>query len=70
MLALTTESAMTRNDVALLGLLATGLPADSVARRLNLSPRTLRRRLREVCDKVGAGTPIEAVAWAARRNLI
>jgi len=70
MLALTTESAMSGNDVALLGLLATGLPADSVARRLNLSPRTLRRRLREVCDKVGAGTPIEAVAWAARRNLI
>jgi DNA-binding CsgD family transcriptional regulator len=58
------------DDVRLLMLLAGGLPANAVARKMNLSPRTLRRRTRTLCDKIGVHTPIEAVAWAARRLLI
>jgi DNA-binding CsgD family transcriptional regulator len=58
------------DDLRLLTLLAGGLPANAVARKMNLSPRTLRRRTRAVCDKIGVHTPIEAVAWAARRLLI
>ncbi|MBP0460299.1 helix-turn-helix transcriptional regulator [Streptomyces bomunensis] len=54
----------------MLSLLATGLPVESVARRLNVCPRTVRRRCRGVCDKIGVSSVIEAVAWAARRRLI
>jgi DNA-binding NarL/FixJ family response regulator len=57
-------------DVRLLELLGRGLPAGSVARRLGMSERTVRRRTRAVCDRLGVGTPIEAVVWAARRGLI
>ncbi|GAA1266466.1 MULTISPECIES: LuxR C-terminal-related transcriptional regulator [Streptomyces] len=59
-----------RDEVHLLSLLATGLPIESVARRLNVCPRTVRRRCRGVCDKIGVSSVIEAVAWAARRRLI
>lgn len=64
------EAGLDGDDVCLLMLLAGGLPANAVARKMNLSPRTLRRRTRAVCDKIGVHTPIEAVAWAARRLLI
>jgi DNA-binding NarL/FixJ family response regulator len=66
-----TQKAYLRNDeVHLLSLLATGLPVESVARRLHVCPRTVRRRYRGVCDKIGVNSVIEAVAWAARRGLI
>lgn len=58
------------DDVRLLSLLADGLPTQAVARSLNTSPRTLQRRTRELCDRIGVRTPVEAVAWAARRQLI
>ncbi len=64
------QTGLEGDDVRLLMLLAGGLPANAVARKMNLSPRTLRRRTRTVCDKIGVHTPIEAVAWAARRLLI
>jgi DNA-binding NarL/FixJ family response regulator len=59
-----------RDEVHLLSLLATGLPVESVARRLHVCPRTVRRRYRDVCDKIGVSSVIQAVAWAARRGLI
>jgi len=46
------------------------IPADVAARQLELSARTLRRRLRTICDRLDVGTPIEAVVWAAKRQLI
>ena len=58
------------DDVTLLGLLARGLPLDVVARRLRTSQRTVRRRTRDICDRLGVGTPIEAVVWAARRGIL
>jgi DNA-binding NarL/FixJ family response regulator len=57
-------------DVELLRLLAQGLPLDSVARRLATSERTVRRRTRAICARLGVGTPIQAVVWAARRGLL
>jgi len=59
-----------RDEVHLLSLLAAGLPVEAVARRLHVCPRTVRRRCRGVCDKIGVSSVIEAVAWAARRRLI
>ncbi|MDZ5441544.1 LuxR C-terminal-related transcriptional regulator [Micromonospora sp. 4G57] len=61
---------LSEDDVALLALLARGLSLDAVARRLEMSERTVRRRTRTICDRLGVTTPIEAVVWAARRHLI
>ncbi|WP_245687102.1 LuxR C-terminal-related transcriptional regulator [Streptacidiphilus griseoplanus] len=68
--ALSEHPRIDRDDLHLLALLATGLPVESVARRLHVSARTVRRRYRGVCDKLGLNSVIEAVAWAARRGLI
>jgi DNA-binding NarL/FixJ family response regulator len=57
-------------DVELLRLLARGLPLESVARRLDRSERTVRRRVRGICERLGVHAPIEAVVWAARRGLV
>ena len=61
---------MSRQDVELLRLLSRGLPLDAVARRLNTSERTVRRRVKAVCDRLGFATSIEAVVWAARQGLV
>ena len=61
---------LSSDDVALLALLASGLPTEAVARRLDLSERTVRRRTRIICDRLGVSTTVEAVAWAARRHLV
>ena len=58
------------DDLALLALLARGVPTDVISRRFALSERTVRRRTRELCDRLGVSTTVEAVAWAARRQLI
>ena len=60
---------LSHQDVELLRLLAGGLPLDAVARRMGKSERTVRRRVRGICDQLGLGTSIQAVAWAARRGL-
>jgi len=58
------------DDLELLCLLATGASLEAIARRLELSERTVRRRVRRVCDRLEVGTAVEAVAWAARRHLV
>ena len=63
-------STLDGEELRLLGLLASGLPLDSIARRLALSERTVRRRIRVICDRLGVTTAIEAVVWAARRGLL
>jgi DNA-binding NarL/FixJ family response regulator len=57
-------------DVELLRLIASGLPLDSIARRLNTSTRTVRRRVKSICDRLGCPTSIQAVVWAARQGLV
>lgn len=64
------EPRLSDDDVRLLAQIATGVTTDVAARKLELSARTLRRRLRTICDQLEVSTPIEAVVWAARRQLI
>jgi DNA-binding NarL/FixJ family response regulator len=61
---------VTTEDLAILSLMANGLTLDSVAIRVSMSPRTLSRRLRCVCDRLEVTHPIQAIVWAARRGLI
>jgi DNA-binding NarL/FixJ family response regulator len=64
------ELSLAPDELILLRAVASGLSIEAVARRVGISPRTVRRRLREVCDRLQVGSTIEAVAWAARRRLI
>ncbi|ADG90111.1 hypothetical protein TBS_15810 [Thermobispora bispora] len=61
---------LTDDELLILSQLAQGNTADRVGRSLDVSGRTVRRRLRAICDRIGVSTAIEAVAWAARRRLI
>lgn len=61
---------LTREEIEVLTLLAEGLPLSSVGRRLHLSERSVRRRVRVICDRLGCRSPIQAVVWAARRGLV
>lgn len=62
--------ALSSEDLQVLRLLAQGLPLNGVARRLHLSERSIRRRIRMICDRLGLKTSIEAVVWAVRRGLL
>jgi DNA-binding NarL/FixJ family response regulator len=57
-------------ELAILRYVAEGLPIDSVAHRVGTSPRTVRRRMRNLCDRIGATCAIQAVVWAAHRGLV
>lgn len=61
---------LSQEDLALLTKLADGALLGAVARHLGTSERTVRRRIRCICDVLGVDTPIQAVVWAARRGLL
>lgn len=61
---------LSRQDVEVLRLIAAGLPLEAVARRMNTSERTVRRRVKAVCDRLKVSSSIEAVVWAARQGLV
>lgn len=63
-------ASLSDDDLAVLRLLSRGLTTDAIARELGVSERTLRRRARLICDRIGVKTPIEAVVWAVRGRLI
>lgn len=60
----------TSDDVLILRLLSEGHTTETVARRLEVSERTVRRRLRTIADEVGVDSTIEAVVYAVRSRLI
>lgn len=61
---------LSTHELAILAALADGLTQDTAARRLDISPRTLRRHLRSICARIDVREPIEAIAWAARSELL
>jgi DNA-binding NarL/FixJ family response regulator len=66
------ESATRLDDqeIELIRLLAEGLTTDRIARRLRISERTVRRRTRALCDRVGVPTAVQVVVWAARNGML
>jgi len=64
------DCTLSKQELDVLQRLAAGMSSASTSQALGISPRTLRRRLRGACDHLGVATPIEAIAWAARRRLI
>lgn len=57
-------------ELETLALLADGHTAETVARRLGISERTVRRRLRAAGDAMGVDSTIETVVRAVRDGLI
>jgi DNA-binding NarL/FixJ family response regulator len=64
------EVVLDAEETELLRLLADGLVLDAVARRLSVSERTVRRRIRALCDRFGGDVPVQVVVIAARRGLL
>lgn len=58
------------DEIRVLALLATGATQGTAARQLGISPRTLRRRLQMLCDRLCVATVTEAIVWAVKRGLI
>jgi DNA-binding NarL/FixJ family response regulator len=63
------ESALGEAELVVLRLMAEGHTVESVARRLGVSERTVRRRVRAACDAAGVDTTVEAIVWAVRHEM-
>jgi DNA-binding NarL/FixJ family response regulator len=62
--------ALDDEELAIVRLLAEGLVLDAIARRLAVSERTVRRRIRALCDRFGVDTPVQVVVIAAHRGVL
>lgn len=65
-----TQPALSAREREVLQLVSAGLSAPEVARRLNLSPTTVKTHLQRVYEKLGVGDRAAAVAEAMRRQLL
>jgi DNA-binding NarL/FixJ family response regulator len=68
--ALSDRVALDAEEMELARLLAEGLVLDAVARRLQVSERTVRRRIRALCDRFGVDTPVQVVVILARNGVL
>lgn len=64
----TLEPGPSEDEAVLLGLLATGLTDAAIARHLGTHPRTVQRRVRDLLDRLDAGTRFQAGLQAVRRG--
>lgn len=58
------------DDLLVLRLLSEGQTVEAIGRRMGVSERTVRRRLRTIADAIGVESTIEAVVYAVRARLI
>ncbi|WP_067464302.1 helix-turn-helix transcriptional regulator [Actinomadura macra] len=63
-------TSLTAAQIRILDAIASGVPVPQAAAQLELTPGGLRREVRSICDHLQVRTPIEAVVWAVRRNLL
>jgi DNA-binding NarL/FixJ family response regulator len=61
---------LTARELVVLSLLAEGLTATSIARRMHISPRTVHRHLGHVYRKLGASDRLAAVVRGQRLGLL
>ena len=64
------EDPVSEEDRALLALLVSGLKDEAIARQLDWSVRTMRRRMSRLYELLGAANRFQAGAIAARRGWI
>lgn len=64
------SATLTRREVEILGLVASGLCNDRIAQRIRVSPETVRNHVQNVLYKLQVHSKLEAVATAAREGLI
>jgi DNA-binding CsgD family transcriptional regulator len=62
--------ALTPRELNVLHLLATGMSADAMARRLGISPRTVHKHLQALYRKLGAADRLSAVLHAQNAGLL
>ena len=63
-------AALTRRELEVLRLVATGLNTKATAERLHVSPATVRNHVQNILGKLGAHNRLEAVAYATRHRLL
>ncbi|MGW7267840.1 response regulator transcription factor [Streptomyces sp. NPDC054842] len=61
---------LTPRELNVLHLLATGMPADAMARRLGISPRTVHKHLQVLYRKLGTADRLSAVLRAQNAGLL
>jgi len=62
--------ALTRREIAVLELIATGASNKQIADTLHLSPATVATHVRHILGKAAARNRTEAVAWARRHGVL
>ncbi len=60
---------MTARQALVVKALRTGKTNEGIADQLGVSPRTVARDVRSLCDGLGLAARAELVAWAVRREL-
>jgi PAS domain S-box-containing protein len=61
---------LTRREIEILHIIASGLSTKDTAERLHVSPATIRNHVQNILGKLGAHSRLEAVAYANRHHLI
>lgn len=64
------DAALDEQERVLISMLADGIVLEAISRRLNLSERTVRRRVRALCDRLGVDNPVQVVVWAAHVGVL
>jgi two-component system nitrate/nitrite response regulator NarL len=63
-------SQLTRRELEVLELLAQGAGGAEIARRLRVSPNTVRTHVQGILSKLQVHTRLEAAAFAVRHDLV
>lgn len=65
-----TGDALTRRELEILRVIATGMSTKAAAAKLHVSPATVRNHVQNILGKLGAHSRLEAVAKATRQRLL
>jgi PAS domain S-box-containing protein len=65
-----TRESLTRRELEILRMIATGVSTKAAADTLHVSPATVRNHVQNILGKLGAHSRLEAVAMATRQRLL